>query len=278
MKAAQAMIAALLLAGVNGVVAQPLALPPPPAASLVQQVGVALPLPLKLQDDFGRTVQLADYFRAGRPVLLVLGYYRCAQLCGLLMQSLLQGLQQSGVPRSDWAIVGISIDPQDDPASAHARRASNLAFAASLAGPDGAAEAPQLDLLIAQPAAIELLTERLGYAYAANADADGDPARAWSHPATVVVASGEGRVSRYINGIDFEPAELRLALREAAGDRIGALSDRIALLCAHFDPRSGRYSAAVMGGLRAGGLLLVIGMAGWCWRRRGLPDGDGDGR
>ena len=89
----------------------------------------------------------------------------------------------------------------------------------------------------------------------------------------MLVATPQGKVSRYLMGIRFEPAELKLALAEAAGDRIGILSGRVALLCSHFDPRWGRHSAAVMNGMRAMGLLLAGGLALWCWRRRAPAGG-----
>lgn len=255
--------------------AQPLAIPPPPSAAIAQQLGAQLPLQMRLVDDLGRPVRLGDYFQDGRPVLLVLGYYRCPQLCGLLMHGLLEGLQDSAVPRDQWRIVGVSIDPEDNVVTARARRNLDLAYADFLLGAQ-APDAPlDLHLLTAPAATSRRLARQAGFSFtpvAAPAGRHGgEPfaAARFAHPAAVLVVTPQGRISRYLMGIQFDGADLKVALADAAGDRIGSITSRIALLCAHFDPKVGRHSELVMNGLRVLGLALTALLAGWCWRRRG---------
>jgi protein SCO1/2 len=267
------MWALLASAPARDAAAQALATPQPPSASLEQKTGALLPLQMPLTDDFGRPVRLGDYFRDGRPVLLVLGYYRCPQLCGLLMHGLLEGLQQSGVPRRDWRIVRVSIDPEDNVASARARRELDLAYADFLLGAQTPDAPLDLHLLTAPGADSRRLAQRAGFSFsslAAQAKTGSDPPAAarFAHPATVMVVTPQGRVSRYLMGVQFDPADLKVALADAAGDRIGSITSRIALLCAHFDPQVGRYSALVMDAFRVSGLALAAGLALWCWRRR----------
>lgn len=83
-----------------------------------------------------------------------------------------------------------------------------------------------------------------------------------------MIATPQGRVSRYLMGVAFDPAELRSALDSAAHEHIGTLSDRIALLCAHFDPSVGRHSPAVMKATRVIGAAMVLGFIGWIVARR----------
>jgi protein SCO1/2 len=254
---------------INVTAPQPLALPAPPPAKIDQRPGAALPLDMPLRDEIGAPVRLGDYFHADRPVLLVLGYYRCPQLCGLLMHGLLEGLQGSGISRLDWRIVGVSIDPRDDPAAARARSELDFAYADFLLGAQSPAAPLDLHLLVASRADSQQLAAQVGFIYRA-AGADAAPAR-FAHPGAVIVATPDGQVSRYLMGIQFDPADLRIALADAAGDRIGGVTGRIALLCAHFDPRVGRYSDAVMNTLRLLGAAMVVSLAGWCWHRRGSP-------
>jgi protein SCO1 len=271
----RAALAMLLAAWVQLAGAQPLAIPPPPSAAIAQRLGAQLPLQMRLVDDLGRPVQLGDYFHDGRPVLLVLGYYRCPQLCGLLMHGLLEGLQESGLPRRDWRIVGVSIDPQDNVATARARRNLDLAYADFLLGAQTPDAPLDLHLLTAPELSSRRLAQQAGFSFsplsAASSTHDTDPlARArFAHPATVLLVTPQGKISRYLMGIQFDGADLKVALADAAGDRIGSLTSRIALLCAHFDPKVGRHSELVMNGLRVLGLALTALLAGWCWRRRG---------
>jgi protein SCO1 len=261
---------ALLLA--SSAAAQPLALPPAPTAAIEQRIGAQLPLDMKLVDDLGGAVQLGDFFDGQRPVLLVLGYYQCPQLCGLLMHGLLEGLQESNVSRRRWRIVGVSIDPQDTPATARARRELDRAYADFLLGSRQADAPLDLHLLVAAPGDIQRLAQRVGFDYSAAAANDRAALQAgarFAHPAAVMVVTPRGEVSSYFMGIDFSPNELRSALAQARGGALGVLTDRIALLCAHFDPTVGRHSGAVMNGIRLLGLAGVGWFVVWTWRRRG---------
>jgi protein SCO1/2 len=266
--------------------------PQAPDAGIEQHLAAPLPLALRFVDSRGAAVKLGDYF-GDRPVLLVLGYYRCPQLCGLLMHGLLEALHDSQLARADYRIVRVSIDPADTPASATARRDVDLRYAAALESSGAAAQpAPlALELLTGTPAPIAELARSVGFRYSATgggdvapeaqreAGADGRAVRVdstgstdaaalarFAHGAAVVVAGPDGRISRYLMGVRFDPHELRLAVVDASAGRIGSWTDRIALLCAHVDPRLGRYSAVLLDGMRAFGIALVLLLGAVLWR------------
>lgn len=243
-------------------VAQPLALPAAPHAPLEQHPGARLPLQLAAVDESGQARHLGDFFDGTRPVLLVPGYYRCAQLCGLVMHALLDALQAGGVDRRRWRIVRFSIDPSETPADARNRLDADAGYAQFLLGARKSAPPLDMHLLTLGVTDARSLASDIGYRYQDLHELG------YAHPASVVVVTPHGTVSRYFNGLQFDPAELRVALADAAGDRIGGITSRLALLCAHFDPRVGRHTGAVMNAIRAASLLLAAGLAGWCWRRR----------
>ena len=261
------LLAALALLLALSASAQPLALPAPPHAGLAQRPGALLPLDAQLRDDLGQAVRLGDYFHPDQPVLLVPAYYRCTELCGLLMQGLLQGLQQSGLPRSDWRIVVFSIDPDDQPADAHRRRDLDLAYASFLEGAHGVDTPLHLDVLVADGAQSRRIAQAIGFRYEAESSSSGK-AGDIAHPATVIVATPAGTVARYLNGVQFAPDELRGALVQAGEGRIGGLGERLAILCSHFAPTVGRHSAAVMDAARVAGLLTLAGLVAIAWRHQ----------
>lgn len=258
----------LLLAAAGFAGAQPIALPAAPRASLVEHPGAQLPLDTMLRDELGQPVALREFFHPGQPVLLVPGYYHCTELCGLLMHRLLESLHATGLGHDDWRIVGISIAPDDGPADAQRRRALDLAYAAFLDGAKSS-EPPRLDLLTGDAAATARIARTVGFAYQRGAAReDGRTTSSYAHPATVIVVTPDGRVTRYFNGLDIDASQLRSALARAAGGGIGSLSDRIAVFCSHFDPTVGRYSGSVMEAMRTVGLLLVAALAVFAWRHR----------
>jgi protein SCO1/2 len=272
--AAHACVLALALAVVlaHAQALQPLApTPPVPDAKFIEHVDARLPLELPLVDTRGRAARLGDYFGT-RPVILVLGYYRCPQLCGLLMHGVLEALDTSGLPRDDYRIVDVSIDPQDTPATALARERTYRGYADFLVGSD--AHPPPLDLhLFTAPAAsITALARTVGFRYQPTAGAD-NGAR-FAHPAGFIVATPQGRIARYLMGVRFDAQALRDAVRDAADGRTAstdagadsAALSPIALLCACINPKNGHYDAAVLQSMRALGLALIAFMGWGFWQ------------
>ena len=85
-----------------------------------------------------------------------------------------------------------------------------------------------------------------------------------------MVLTPQGRISRYLYGIDFSPRDLRLALVESSANRIGSPIDHVLLLCFHYDPASGRYTATVLGIVRLAGAVTMLVLGSFlfrAWRR-----------
>ncbi len=257
------------------------AAPVPPQAEISQRLDAVLPLELPFIDASGRPVRLGSYFADRRPVILVLGYYRCPNLCGLAMHGLLEALDAGGLPRSDYRIVAVSIDPEETPADARERGRVYADYASFVRSGGTTGQPLDLQLLVGPEASIATLSERVGFAYErvggtlAADRVSGDTAAAasrFAHAAGIVVVTPDGHASRYLLGVRFDPQELRLALVDAAAGTIGSVSDKLLLLCAHFAPLSGRHDAAVMNLLRLLAVLLALGLAGWTWRHRRPPE------
>ena len=112
-----------------------------------------------------------------------------------------------------------------------------------------------MHFLTGRESAIRALTDAAGFRYAYDEAID-----QYAHPAAVTVATADGRVSRYLLGIDFPPRDLRLALVEAGAGRIGTAVDAALLFCYHYDPATGRYGLVIMNIVRLGGLLTLAAL------------------
>jgi protein SCO1/2 len=252
------MLSALLLARVPAG-AQALALPPPPAARFEPVPGTRLPADAMLRDDTGHGVRLGA-LPAGRPLVLVPGYYTCRNLCSTLFEGVLQALALSGLAAGEYRLAGLSVDPRDGAATAAARK---RAYAALL--PGGASD---LVLLTGDAATLARVQAALGYR-AVPDQASGELA----HAAGFVVLDADGRIARAFSGVRFDPAALRDAVRAAAQPGTLAVApsfgQQLLMLCAHYAPTSGRHTSAALAFVRAGVLALPLLLGGWLWRRRG---------
>ncbi|WP_019143310.1 SCO family protein [Noviherbaspirillum massiliense] len=234
--------------------AQARALPAPPQTEFLQQLDAALPLQSRFVDDDGRPVLLGDLFGA-RPVVLVLGYYHCPNLCSTVFEGVLQSLALAGLPPQAYRLVGVSIDPHETAEVAARKKAAY----ASLFG----SQIADTHLLTGSAQEVARLTAAVGFRHAYDAGQ-----QQYAHPAGFVIVTPQGRVARYFLGVRFDPGEVRRALDQASSGRIGSPVQRLLLLCAHYDPATGRYSFAAMTAVRIVCIAVLLLMAGWVWRQR----------
>jgi protein SCO1 len=218
-------------------------------ADVEERLGAPVPLDLAFRDEGGRAVKLRDY--AGKPIVLVLAYYRCPMLCGLVLQGTLKALGKIGLPAGEYRFVSVSFDPADTPDNARLARDKQ-----------GAKDAA---FLVGDARSIAALTGAVGFRYVWD-----DATQQFAHPSIVVVLTGDGRISRYLYGVEPAPRDLRLALLEAGEGKIGSLVDRVILACYRWDPSSRRYGAAIQGFVRIGSFLIfvvVVSGLALLWRR-----------
>src|SRR5262249_45634047 len=234
----------------------------PPAlrgVGLEQRLDAALPLELPFRDEGGTTVHLGDYFGRG-PVILALVYYECPMLCTEVLNGLVKSLSVlSFEVGKDVSVVAVSFEPHDTPALAAAKKASVLARY-------GRGEASAgWHFLVGDEAAISRLAETVGFHYAWDA-----ANRQYAHATAIMLVTPDGRLSRYLYGVEYSPRDLRLGLVEASAHRIGSLVAQVLLFCFHYDPAVGKYGAVVMNLVRLGGVatVLALGTAIVVLRRR----------
>lgn len=255
------------------VVAAAVAVAAPAAAQMANQVpaeleevgieehlDAKLPLDLEFRDEAGAVVTLGDYFDGGKPVILTLNYYKCPMLCGLQLNGLLDGFMQlDWTPGQEFEVVTVSINPLETPALATEKKANYM----KRFGRPSAAKG--WHFLTGREPEIRRLAETLGFGYTYDATTG-----QYAHAAAIFIATPEGRVARYLYGIEYPAKRLRLALLEASEGEIGTTIDQLILYCYHYDPSNRRYSPVAMNIMRLGGgaTALVLGLTlGGYWVR-----------
>jgi protein SCO1/2 len=154
-------------------------------------------------------------------------------------------------------VLFVSVDPAETAADAADKRRAGLGYARLLDGVEPV-DATTIERVVGLAASIAALASRVGFVYQ-----PGDATARFAHPAGVVVVTPDGRVSHYLMGVRFDPAELRTPIEDARDGQVGNLSDRLALLCAHLDPRTSVHSEAVLVGMRIAGLATLASLV---WR------------
>jgi protein SCO1 len=227
--------------------------PPQPLEQVAfdQKLNERIPLDLMFTDDTGRVIRLGDYF-GNRPVILLLAYYECPQLCSLVLSDLTKSLQALAFDAGEqFEVVTVSIDPRETPELAAAKKAAYLQEYGRPAAASG------WHFLTGEQAAIARLAEATGFRYVYDEALD-----QFAHPSGFIVLTPEGRISHYFFGLDYSPTDVRLGLVEASANQIGSVVDQFYLLCFAYDPVSGRYNLLITNVLRLAGLATVVALAG----------------
>jgi protein SCO1/2 len=226
---------------------------------VVEHLNERLPRDPKFRDPAGRVITLGEALAGDKPVVLTLVYFDCPMLCNLVLQGLQVGLKQSGlVLGRDYRGVTLSIDPKDDPVKADRHQTAMLRAVGSGAPADW-------PFLTGHEAEIRRVASAVGFGYRWD-----ESSKQFAHPALAMVLTPDGRLSRYLYGVEFSPRDLRLAVAEAGAGRVGVTLDRALLSCFRWDPSTRRYEVYLFGIIRVGGLLVFFSLATLLtvlWRR-----------
>jgi len=241
-------VAAILFAGAAS--AQQYGLP-----AMVRGVGIdqnlnaQVPLDLTFKDETSQTVRLGQYFRQ-KPVVLALVYYDCPGLCDMVLNGLTHSMEQITLNLGrDYDVVTVSFNPRENWQLAASKKANYVEKYQR----KGAAEG--WHFLTGQEENIKKLTDVTGFHYKY------DPAtKLYAHAAGIMVLTPEGRIARYLYGIEYKPRDLRLGLVEASEHKIGSPVDAIMLFCYHYDPMTGKYGLVITKVIRTLGSATVIGL------------------
>jgi protein SCO1/2 len=217
-----------------------------------QNLNDRVPLDATFTDETGRTVPLGRYF-GRRPVVMLFAYYQCPMLCTQVINGLASALNVLTLqPGTDFEIVTVSFDPRDTPSTASAKKAHYI----ERYNRQGAADS--WHFLTGTQASIDRLTKAAGFRYVWDAFTN-----QFAHPSGVIVLTPDGRLARYLFGIEYGPRDLRLAIVEASSGRVGNAADAVLLYCYHYDPMTGRYGFVIMRAMRVAGVGTVLALAGF---------------
>jgi protein SCO1 len=247
----------LLLAGTaafgqgmtQGIMSPPASARPPGLKNvgIEQYLNESIPPHLIFRDESGKTVRLGDYF-GKRPMILNLVYYQCPMLCGEVLSGLESALRVLKFDLGkEFDVLTVSFDAHETPEMAAAKKAEFV----KRYGRQGANQG--WHFLTGPQPSIDALTQAAGFQYQSI-----DKTGQFAHATAIIVLTPEGKISQYYYGVEFAPKDLRLALIEAADNKIGNVVDQVLLYCYHYDPATGKYGAIVSRILKIAGVATIF--------------------
>lgn len=218
---------------------------------ITEKLGDSVDLSLEFTDQNGQTVTLGSLLGKQKPVLFTIIYYNCPSLCNYHLNGLTAALKNL-----DWTIgdkfelVALSMNHNETPELAKAKLDSYVqeyGRSPSAAG---------WHFLTGSEENIKKIADQVGFGFKWI-----ESTKEFSHASAAQVLTPDGKISRYLHGIEFNPQTIRLSLLEASDGKIGTLMDQFVLYCFQFDPTKNKYTLYAYRVMQAGGALIVLVLA-----------------
>ncbi len=224
---------------------------------IVEVLGRTAALDVTLKDEEGRNVTLRQI--VDKPTVLTLNYFRCAGICTPLLNGVVEVLNrmEQAEPGRDFQVVTVSFDPTDTPEIA-LRKKRNYLKQMKRPFPPSAWR-----FLTGTAEDTRALCDSVGFRFRQEGDQ-------FVHPGAIIFLSPEGRVTRYMYGVSFLPADVAMAVGEARRGQAEPTINKILAFCYSYDPAGRRYVFNVT--RLAGAATLVLAgafVAVLVLRRRG---------
>jgi protein SCO1 len=219
-----------------------------------EKIGTYIDLNLNFKDENGETVTLGKYITGGHtPVIISPVYYSCPALCNFHLNGLTDALKLVDWSVGDkFKVVAISFDAKETPDLAKKKKDSYMKTY-NRPGTEGG-----WSFLTGDEANIKALTSAAGFKFKWN-----EEAKEWAHASAAIVVTPDGKISRYLPGIMFDPKDVKLAINEASNGKIGTFVDQLVLYCFQYNPHQSKYTLYAFNIMKLGGALMVLVLALW---------------
>ncbi len=201
------------------------------------KLGTQLPLHEEFLDENGRTVTLGSFFDGKKPVALLFNYYGCPMLCGLLLNGARDGFESiNWLPGDHYKIVTISVDPKEEFDLAASKKSSILESLKQEKFRQAAAA--HWHFLVGKNGSEARVAAAAGFRYKWVKEE-----KQYAHGAALYLATPDGKLSRVLLGIKFEPRDLKFSLLEASAGKVGTFAEKLMLFCYHlvaYDPKDNK--------------------------------------
>jgi protein SCO1/2 len=193
----------------------------------VEKQGQYADLSVKLINEEGKTVLLGDVIK--KPTILNLVYYNCPGTCSPLMWGISKFVDDMDLKLGqDYQVVTISFDPTENIQLAINKKQNYLNTMKNKEA------AKNWQFFVSDSSDIARLTESVGFHYRLVNNQ-------YVHPTGLIALAPDGKITRYMRGIDFLPFDVKITMVEAANGKIGPSINRLLSICYSYDSTGNQF-------------------------------------
>ncbi len=198
-----------------------------------ENLGTMVPLDLTFINEKGERVTLKKLMD-GKPTMISLNYFRCAGICTPQLNDMAKMLGRLDLAENtDYKVLTISFAEDEGYELAAAKRNTMLKTIQREYVQDA------WHFVVGENNSSGILANKVGFVYEKTVSPAG--VVDYVHPAALIMLSPEGEVTRYLNGIEQLPFDVKMALMEAGQGKVGPTIAKNLLYCFAYDPKAKTY-------------------------------------
>lgn len=218
---------------------------PKPEVGIYERLGETIPDGIILTNETGQQVDVKSLIK--RPTVFSLVYFRCPGICSPLLNGVSTVVDKTNLePGKDYDLITISFDPTEDYKLAAGKKESYLENLDRKISPDS------WRFLTGDSANIKKIADALGFKFAKQGND-------YMHGASIMMVSPDGKIARYLYGVEYLPFDFKMAVIEASEGKVIPSINKIMKMCFSFDPDGRKYVLNVTR-IAGGGILLLLGI------------------
>jgi len=193
----------------------------------VEKQGQYVDLTAKLVNENGDTVLLKNVIN--KSTILNLVYFRCPGTCRPLMWGISKFIDKVDLQLGkDYDVVTISFDPSERIGLGIKKKASYLnTMQKKESGKNWL-------FFVSDSANIAKITNSVGFNYQLINNQ-------YVHPTGLIALAPDGKIVRYLRGIDFLPFDIKITMVEAARGKTGPSINRLLAVCYSYDEKGNQF-------------------------------------
>ena len=198
-----------------------------------EHLGKQVDTSLTFLDEKGESVTLKKLMD-GKPTILTLNYFRCAGICTPQLNELAKVLGRLDLAENtDYKVVTVSFAEDEPSELAAAKRKTMLQTIPR----DYVVDAWRY--VIGENNNSHVLSDQVGFVFEKTVTEQGKVD--YIHGAALIILSPDGKITRYLNGVDQLPFDVKMALIEASNGTVGPTVAKMVEYCFSYDPKGRTY-------------------------------------
>jgi protein SCO1/2 len=195
-----------------------------------EKLGETIPLDLTFRNEADSLVTLGSLI--DKPTILSFVYFDCPGMCSPLLSGISDAVSKLDMQLGkDYLVITISFNTNDTPEKARIKKVN---FVQNISQENR----EHWKYLTGEEENIKTITQAVGYKYKPQGFD-------FAHPSLIILLSPEGKITRYLYGIEFLPFDLKLAVIEAQKGQAMPTINRIIDFCFAYDPGEKTYGLQV---------------------------------